>query len=69
MLYLRIEKPGSIIALIFGTGLVLIFQPPVETIGTRFGGIPQGLPSIDVPAFRVDLILPLLPSALTVEWV
>ena len=41
-------------------------RPMVETIGTRFGGIPQGFPSIHIPAFRPDLILPLLPSALTV---
>ena len=39
---------------------------PVETIGTRFGGIPSGLPDVHVPQFRADLILPLLPSALTV---
>src|SRR5262245_15089730 len=60
------KLPGSIAAL-FGGGLaVAIFGLPVETIGSKFGGIPQGLPAIDVPAFRVDLILPLLPSALTV---
>jgi SulP family sulfate permease len=58
--------PGSIAALFAGTLAVAIFGLPVETIGSKFGGIPQGLPSIDVPAFRVDLILPLLPSALTV---
>jgi SulP family sulfate permease len=43
-----------------------VFGLPVETIGSKFGGIPQGLPSINVPALRFDLILPLLPSALTV---
>lgn len=58
--------PGSIVALLAGTAAVAAFQLPVETIGSRFGGIPGGLPSIDVPEFRADLILPLLPSALTV---
>jgi sulfate permease, SulP family len=58
--------PGSIVALIVGTAAVAAFQLPVETIGSRFGGIPGGLPPIDVPHFRADLILPLLPSALTV---
>ncbi len=58
--------PGSIVALIGATTAVAIFKLPVETIGTKFGGIPSGLPSIEVPAFRADLILPLLPSALTV---
>jgi SulP family sulfate permease len=38
----------------------------VETIGSKFGGIPTGLPSFQMPAFRMDLIIPLLPSALTV---
>ncbi len=58
--------PGSILALTVGTAAVALFGLPVETIGSRFGGIPQGFPSIHVPAFRPDLILPLLPSALTV---
>ncbi|TMP98372.1 MAG: sodium-independent anion transporter, partial [Verrucomicrobia bacterium] len=34
--------PGSIVALVLGTLAVAFFQLPVETIGTRFGGIPQG---------------------------
>jgi len=58
--------PGSIIALFAGTLGVVFFQLPIDTIGSRFGGIPIGLPSITIPAFRADLILPLLPSALTV---
>src|SRR4051794_29192228 len=58
--------PGSIVALVLGTAAVALFGLPVETIGTKFGGIPRGFPSIHVPAFRPDLILPLLPSALTV---
>ena len=58
--------PGSIVALVVGTAAVAAFDVPVETIGSRFGGIPSGLPSIDVPAFRADLIIPLLPAALTV---
>jgi SulP family sulfate permease len=58
--------PGAIVALIAGTAAVAAFQLPVETIGSRFGGIPSGLPSITVPQFRADLILPLLPAALTV---
>ena len=58
--------PGSIVALVVGTAAVAAFGLPVETIGSRFGGIPSGLPAISVPAFRADLVLPLLPSALTV---
>jgi SulP family sulfate permease len=58
--------PGSIVALVTGTLAVAILQLPVETIGSRFGGIPGGFPPIEMPRFRADLILPLLPSALTV---
>ena len=58
--------PGSIAALVLGTVAVAVFQLPVETIGSKFGGIPSGLPSFSVPAFRADLILPLLPAAMTV---
>jgi SulP family sulfate permease len=64
----RVTKrvPGTIIALAMTTLVCALFSVPVETIGTKFGGIPTGLPSISLPDFRVDLILPLMPSALTV---
>jgi sulfate permease, SulP family len=58
--------PGSIIALALATACVALFALPVATIGSAFGGIPTGLPRISIPTFRPDLILPLLPSALTV---
>jgi SulP family sulfate permease len=58
--------PGSIVALLAATAAVAAFDLPVETIGTRFGGIPGTLPAVSIPAFRADLILPLLPSAFTV---
>lgn len=58
--------PGSIVALLLGTAVVTALGLPVETIGSRFGGIARGFPSLSIPQFRPDLILPLLPSALTV---
>jgi SulP family sulfate permease len=58
--------PGSIIALVLATACVAFFALPVATIGSAFGGIPTGLPRISIPTFRPDLILPLIPSALTV---
>ena len=58
--------PGAIVALILGTLAVWIFKLPVETIGTRFNGIPSGLPHFHIPAFRADLIHGLLGPALTV---
>jgi SulP family sulfate permease len=58
--------PGQIVALLSATAAAALFTLPVETIGSRFGGIPSGLPDVHMPLFRADLILPLLPSALTV---
>jgi len=68
ILMMRFVKrvPGSIVALFLGTAIVWGFALPIETIATRFGGIPSGLPAFQLPTFRPDLILPLLAPALTV---
>ena len=58
--------PGPIVALVLGTAAVVVFKLPVETIGTRFGGIPSGMPHLAVPRFRADLIHGLLGPAVTV---
>src|SRR5579862_6854753 len=60
------KVPGSIIALLLGTAAVAAMGLPLETIGTRFGGIPSGLPTLVMPHFKPDMILPLLSPALTV---
>lgn len=60
--------PGTIIVLALGMLLVSLLGLPVETIGTRFGGIPQGLPPLAVPAFDWDtarnLVGPVISIAL-----
>jgi sulfate permease, SulP family len=68
LLWPRITKriPGSIVALLLTTAAMAIFHMPIETIGSRFGGIPQGLPHFVLPDFHAEHILPLLPSAFTV---
>jgi SulP family sulfate permease len=58
--------PGSIVALLGGTAAVMLFGLDVETIGTRFGGIPGGLPRPMVPEFHAGVIPALLRPALTV---
>ncbi len=58
--------PGYIVALFVGTVAVVIFKLPVQTIGTRFGGIPSGLPTLRIPHFRIDLVRPLVSPAITV---
>ncbi len=57
---------GSILALLAATMAAVLLYLPVATIGSKFGGIPIGLPAIHIPQFRADLIAPLLPSAFTV---
>jgi SulP family sulfate permease len=58
--------PGSIVAMLACTAFVAFTGFPVETIGSKFGGIPTGLPHLSIPAFRLDHVGPLLPSAMTV---
>jgi SulP family sulfate permease len=58
--------PGAILALTLATAVSAAFHLHLETIGTRFGGIPRGLPHIALPSFRGVHFLPLLPSAFTV---
>jgi SulP family sulfate permease len=58
--------PGSIAALVFGTALVALFGLPVETIGSRFGGIPQGLPTPHIPELSWENIQHLFQPAVTI---
>ena len=54
--------PGTIVAM-FGVSLAAIVMAlPVETIGTRFGGVPSGLPQVQFlsmhgPCFRISSCL------------
>jgi sulfate permease, SulP family len=68
MLLPRLTKriPGSIVALIVGTAAVAGFHLGIETIGTKFGGIPRGFPHFSLPQFHPTDMLALLPSAFTV---
>jgi sulfate permease, SulP family len=58
--------PGYIVALLAGTAAASLAHLPVETVGSRFGGIPAGLPAFHLPRFRPDLILTLISPTLTV---
>jgi SulP family sulfate permease len=68
VLWPRLTKriPGSIVALFLATIVAAVFHLPIETIGSKFGGIPQGFPHFALPNFQAAHILPLLPSAFTV---
>jgi sulfate permease, SulP family len=58
--------PGSIIALVLATVAASLFHLPVETIGSRFGGIPQGLPSPHLPTFAWNQVHDLVRPAMTI---
>jgi sulfate permease, SulP family len=58
--------PSAMVALAAGTAAVTAFHLPVETIGSKFGGIPSGFPSFSVPHFDLALVTVLFPSAVTV---
>jgi sulfate permease, SulP family len=58
--------PAYIVALFAGTIAAAALRLDVATIGSRFGGIPSGLPHFQIPIFRPELILTLLSPAFTV---
>ncbi|MDP3706386.1 MAG: SulP family inorganic anion transporter [Legionellaceae bacterium] len=59
--------PGPLVALVFATTLEAIFNfPGVATIGNAFGGIPQGLPTLHMPALSIDRILELMGPAFAI---
>jgi sulfate permease, SulP family len=58
--------PGSIAALVLGTAAVAWLNLPVETIGSKFGGIPQGLPSPHLPAISWGNLQHLFQPAMTI---
>jgi SulP family sulfate permease len=57
--------PGSIIALVFATLVTWLLNLPVETIGSKFGGIPSSLPGFSWPEFSWDSARFLLMPTLT----
>lgn len=58
--------PGSVVALAAGTVAVLALKLPVDTIGSRFGGIPQGLPVPAFPAISWPALYDLIRPAFTI---
>jgi SulP family sulfate permease len=58
--------PGPIVALVTLTALAYFAGFPVETIGSRFGGIPQSLPRLALPDFSWDTVRLLFAPTLTI---
>jgi sulfate permease, SulP family len=58
--------PGPIVVLVAATGVVALLQLPVETIGSRFGGIPAALPPLQLPEFSWATVKLLFIPTLTI---
>jgi SulP family sulfate permease len=60
--------PAFLVAVAGGAAVVTFMHLNVDTIGSRFGGIPSTLPSPVVPAFTLAHLGELLPSAFTIAF-
>src|SRR6185295_3885588 len=57
--------PGMLIAVGLGALIAALSHLPIETIGTRLGGIPRGLPTPALPQLSWEIVLRSLPAALS----
>lgn len=58
--------PGTVIVLVLSTVIVSAFNLPVETIGSKFGGIPQKLPDLAIPDLSFSALRGLVGPMLTI---
>lgn len=58
--------PGQLIAILVVTAAVQALQLPVDTIATRFGGVPNSLPSPHIPVVTFELFQQMFMPALTI---
>lgn len=63
-----VRLPGSIIAIAISSAAVALFALPVETLHSRFGSLPNGLPWISFPPLTLERISELLPSAFVIAF-
>lgn len=58
--------PGTILAVVIATLVAYVFNLPIETIETKFGGIPNMLPAPAFPHITLDKIQEVFPAAITI---
>src|SRR5882757_1955478 len=56
--------PGMLIAVVLASLAAWLFGLPVETIGSHFGRLPDGLPGLRLPSISYASVLEVLPAAL-----
>jgi len=60
---IRPTWPGMLVAVVAASAIAAFLELPVETIGTRFGGIPQSFPHPALPTITLVKIQEVLPDA------
>jgi SulP family sulfate permease len=63
--HLRPDWPGYLLTVAITAFVTWLLDLPVETIGSRFGGIPSSLPAPHLPEISVTRLAELLPAALS----
>lgn len=58
--------PGTVVVLVLATLATWLFTLPVDTIGNRFGGIPQSLPPFELPEFSWLTVKQLFGPTITI---
>ena len=58
--------PGPLATLIVATAVNALWSLPIETIGSRFGGIPAEIPALQLPALNLSTLRDLLPAAIAI---
>ena len=61
----RPQWPGMLIAITLAAVVATLLKLPIETIGTRFGGIPHSLPRPALPDFSFEKMQLVLPDAIS----
>ncbi|GGB60766.1 SulP family inorganic anion transporter [Henriciella pelagia] len=62
------KYPGLIVAVGIGSALVVLLRLPVDTLGSRFGMLPNHLPIPHLPELSWDRIVELVPSAFIIAF-
>ncbi len=62
---LRPTWPGMLFAVVLASLAAALLHLPVQTIGSKFGGLPQGLLWPSLPPINLALVLAVLPAALS----
>lgn len=61
---LRPGWPGMLIAIVGASALAASLGAPIETVGSRFGDLPRGLPLPRLPSIDLELVRSVLPASL-----